>query len=438
MEPEPADASGRLDLRATLGRHRSRLALLAVLGGYFGLLWHVGGLKGWDRLGVGAEGAWFADLRNVTSAWDCTRKGIPVLPFNPCDPYHDPANYPRLWLLPSHLGLGQGDTVTLGIVVVLLFFAAAVAVLPGRASVGTTVLYALALCSPAVMLGVQRGNVDILLFAIVALAVLVSRRGLRGLIAADALVFVAASLKLFPVFAIGFLVPRRTRAALVSIAAVVAGFALYALAIRHELSQIHAALPQTDTFSFGVRRVSDWMSAWVEGTSATGASLPSWDVLLLVLAGAVAWLTARRVRPSLGTARTAAELRDLDLFWAGACVYVGSYAVARNFDYRLVFLLLALPQIARWAEARSRLAHVTIVALLAAMWLDGFYTWFIERWLRGWSAWTAAGPDGQTLPLAAIAQFALWLTLAAWLVATAPGLPRLRLFSARAPRTSST
>jgi hypothetical protein len=272
----------------------------------------------------------------------------------------------------------------------------------------------------------------------VVLAVLVSRRGLGGLIAGDVLVGLAAALKLFPIFAIGFLVPRRTRRALVSIVAVVAGFAVYAFAIRHQLSVIRAALPQTDTFSFGVRRVSDWMSAWAEGTRATRGSLPSWDVLLLVVAALVAWVTARRVRPSLGAAHGAAELRDLDLFWAGACVYVGSYAVTRNFDYRLVYCLLALPQIARWAATRSRLAYVTIAALLASMWLDGFYTWFIERWLRGWSAWTAVGPTRQTLPLAAIGQLALWLTLAAWLLATAPRLARLRLLSPRAARTSST
>ena len=421
MEPEtPAVSSVRLRQRAMVGRQRSRLAVIGVVTAYFGLLTGLGGHHAWDRLGVGSEGAWFADLRNVTTAWDCTRQGIAVLPVNPCDPYHDPGNYPRLLLLPYHLGLGRPDTNTLGLIIVALFFAAAVAVLPGRASIGTTALYALALCSPAAMLGVERGNVDILLFALVAIAVLVSRRGLGGLVAADLLVFLAAALKLFPIFAIGFLVPRRNRLALVSIVAVVAGFGLYALSIDHELSQIRAALPQSNTFSFGVRRISDWMSAWVEGASATHASLPSWDVLLLVGAGLAALLIARRVRPSLGIARSGGELRDLDLFWAGACVYVGSYAVARNFDYRLVFCLLTLPQLARWAAARSWLAYATIASLLATMWLDGFYTWFIESWLRGWSAWTAVGPNGQTLPLPAIGQFALWLTLAAWLFATAP------------------
>ncbi len=416
---------------------RARIALVGVLCGYFALLKHFGGHHGWPKLGVGDLPIWFADLRNVTAAWDCTRKGTAVLPSNPCDPYGRPANYPRLWLLPYHLGLGQGDTFALGLVVAGLFFAAAVAVLPGRAGWGTTAVYALVLCSPAAMLGVERGNVDLLLFALVATAVLVSRRGLGGLVAADALVLLAAALKLFPIFAVGFLVPRRTRRSLLSIVVVVACFAVYAVAIHHQLHQIRAALPQGDKVSFGVRRVSNWVSAWSEGKSAKAASLPSWDVLLLVLVAGAAWLTARRVRPSLPAARTAAESRDLDLFWAGACVYVGTYAVARNYDYRLVFCLLAVPQVCRWAAAGSKLAFVTIGALLAAMWLDGFYSWFIWSWLNDWSAWTAAGPNAEPLPLSAIGQFVLCFALVSWLVATLPRLATARFFAPRTARAPS-
>jgi hypothetical protein len=416
-----------------LGRQRSRIALLAMLGGYFGLLLGLGGHREWGKLGVGTAGIEFADLRNVTAAWDCTRKGMAVLPTNPCDPFGRPANYPRLWLLPDHLGLGQGDTLWLGFVVACIFFAAAVVVLPGRAGWGTTVIYAVALCSGATMLGVERGNVDLLLFALVALAVLVSRRGLRGLIAADVLIWLAAALKLFPIFAIGFLARRRTRAAVVSIAVVIASFALYALAIRHQLQEIRAAFPQGDKVSFGVRRVSDWLSAGIDGTRATRTSLIGWDVLLLVVMTGGAWLTARRLKPTAPALPGASAERDLDLFWAGACVYVGSYAVARNFDYRLVFCLLTVPQLCRWGKAGSKLAWVAIAALLGAMWLDGWYSWFIWSWLNQFASWTAVGPNAQPLPLAAIMQLVLWFAFASWLLATAP--PLMRRESRRSRRT---
>jgi len=48
--------------------------------------------------------------------------------------------------------------------------------------------------------------------------------------------------------------------------------------------------------------------------------------------------------------------------------------VGNNFDYRLVFTLLTLPQLFDWAteehgEPRGSLAAITIVALLALLWI---------------------------------------------------------------------
>jgi hypothetical protein len=411
-----------------LAAQRSRLAIVGVLCGYFALLGELGGYQQWGKLGVGPSmGVRFPDLRNLTAAWDCTRKGIAVLPVNPCDFDNRPANYPRLWLVPYHLGLDQGDTYVLGLIVGSVFLVAAVAVLPGRTTWWETAIYAFALCSSAAMLGVERGNVDLVLFGLVALAVLVSRRGVLGLVVADTLVLVAACLKLFPIFALGYSVPHRSRLALLAGVIVVVLFGAYLVAIHHQLDQIRAALPQEDNWSYGLRRVSKWISAAVEGSGAKGSSLPSWDVLLLVTMTAGAWLVARRTRRSFAAPSQAAGRRDLDLFWAGACVYVGTYAIARNYDYRLVFCLLTIPQLCRWSAARSKLAWLTLTALLATMWLDGYYTWFVSTWLTNWSTFTAVGPRGQTLSLAAIAQFILAITLLCFLATTAPSLTRRSL-----------
>ena len=56
----------------------------------------------------------FADMRSLTSAWECVRRHVEVLAVNPCDPMRRPANYPRLWTDLSFLGLGQHQTTILG------------------------------------------------------------------------------------------------------------------------------------------------------------------------------------------------------------------------------------------------------------------------------------------------------------------------------------
>jgi hypothetical protein len=285
--------------------------VLGVVAGYFGLLVAVGGHSQWGKLGVGPLRYQFGDLRSITLAWDCVRQHPSVLPSNPCDPDKRPANYSGNLLLPSHLGLGQGDTIALGWSLFAVYLIAAVAVIPGRARLGTTVLYSGALCSPAAMLGVERGTIDLTLFALIVLAMLVAQRGERGRTVSAALVLFAGILKVFPVLAAGFLARHGSRRALVRLGAVLVAFAAYAFAIHHQLQEINAVLPRSDKYSYGLRRISEWLSAGLEGHGAQSASLPSLDVLLALAIAVGAWFAARRLRASGPALGGAASERDL-------------------------------------------------------------------------------------------------------------------------------
>ena len=108
--------------------------------------------------------------------------------------------------------------------------------------------------------------------------------------------------------------------------------------------------------------------------------------------------------------------RELDLFWAGACVYVGSYVFFRSFDYRLAFALMTFPQLVRWARARSLIAVVTLVAFFGTLWLDA--PWHGVP-LLGWLQHSHV----VSLPPVVASQLVLFLGLAAGLAATAPQLP---------------
>ncbi len=375
----PVRARPRPFLLARLwGAHvRGRLIALAAVCGYFVAIVAAGGHRAWGWFQVPTVSPSFLDMRSITSAWECTRKGIDVLPMNPCDPFHRPANYPRLWLAPSFLGLGQGSTFVLGLLTAAVFFAAGFALMGRVERLGDALVWSAALVSPAVMLGVERGNADLLVFALVVLALALFGRArpvVRAL--AHGLFLFAAMLKLFPTFAFGVVFRQSRRWALLGAGAVAAGSGIYALATLNDLRAIQRVLPQAIHYSYGadvgVEAARNWLVSQTDSLGflarhAVGTGL-LWAALGLALATAA--LLARRWRGRSGAVE---DRRELDAFWAGAGIYLGTWAFEHNWDYRLAFLLLTIPQLLRWSlQARPALpyAPAALAGIVATLWLS--------------------------------------------------------------------
>jgi hypothetical protein len=309
----------------------------------------------------------------------------------------------------SILGLGEDDTQVIGVLLAVTFFLAAILVFPRQATVGQAVIYGVALCSPAVMFGVERGNVDIGLFSMIAAAGLVMRRTRYGPPVASALVLCAAVLKLFPIAAVGMLAGLPRRAAVICVSSVLSLFAVYAAVTFRDIETIERVLPQGDEYAYGLHIIGGWLGRLV----APGRM---WDVALVALA-IVAALTFRgKLRSAIGTGQS----RELDLFWAGAGIYVATYALGRSSDYRLVFLLLTVPQLAGWASARHALPIVTLLGILLTLWLPSPWSNVpgLNDLIGRWDDMTLAG--GSSLPIAAPAQVIAFTGLACLLAATLP------------------
>ena len=325
----------------------------------------------WRRLGVFALDPSFADMRSITSAWECTRAGVDVLPINPCDPWKRPANYPSVWTAPAVTGLGQESTAYFGIATGIVFFAS-VLLLIGRVSGRAVLLYLLVLCSPAIMLGVERGNADLLLFAIVVLAVFLLARA-RAL--AHGLLLLAAILKLFPLFAWGLLLRQPRRWVLAGGGGLLLAFTAYALVILDQIRAIRAAVPQEVQSSYGAAVGVEAFQQFVSQHGVTPLyplTHPAAETagqVGVVAAGLLVglWL-ARRWNSRDG----AVSERDLAAFWAGAGIFCGTFALFQNYDYRLAFLLLCLPQLLRWShERRPQVPRSgwALAAIVASVWL---------------------------------------------------------------------
>lgn len=326
----------------------------------------------WPALGVPTGPSLFFDTRNVTAALECRRLGYDPLVQNPCDPWGRPLNYPRVWLILRWLGLNQSHTDALAIIFIGLFVCS-ILLLVGRISLGRGMLVALAACSPSVMFAIERANMDIVVFSILVLAVIFWRRKTKAArMASPLIVLAAATAKIYPIFAMPSYLFLRSRRALIAALFCLVAFGVYALLTIGDIQDVARVAPQGDYHSFGARILpaaiyhrfvpSRWQGGLV--TKQLLAIIP-----MLVVAPAV-WIVGRR---RFQRADPTAESSDRLSFYIGSIIFIGTFAVGNNFDYRLVFLLLTLPQLLDWisdaSDTRSSLASIATLAVLFLFWI---------------------------------------------------------------------
>jgi hypothetical protein len=355
------------------------------------LVW---GVDLWPRLGVPSGPSLFFDARNLTAAWECQRLGYDTLYVSPCDPWRRPLNYPRPWLVLGALGLNQSHTFAVAavlIVAMFLLFSRFV----GRVPAGTGVVLACAACSPAVMLAVERANMDVATFSLMLIAVLWWQAFPRaGRVLSPVLVLLAGVAKIYPVFALPAFAISRSRIALRVSLFCLAGFGVYAAYNLRDIVHIARIAPQGDQFSYGARILLSHLYHQV-GADHWGGPAVLKQLLAAVTLGLVLSVVALRVRRSLAPRHEDATVATAPLvaLLAGAFVYLGTFAVGKNFDYRLIFLLLTLPQLCAWARTPnhrlSSLASVTVVAMLVLLWV-GSLSQRLELWDE-LASWIVAG-----------------------------------------------
>jgi hypothetical protein len=344
----------------------------------------------WPWIGVPSHELAFVDALNVASAAECHRLGHDVLVDNPCDPLLRPMNYPRVWLLFAYLGMDLTWVVPFGLAIVGGFLLSAWALL-GRLSVRQGVPVAAAVCSPAVMFAVERGQVDLVVFALVAAAVVLWRRQGWARTSSPLLVLAAAVGKLFPVVGlVAYVFARERRAAVVAVAS---GFVFlgYVALTLSDVRAIGQVAPQGQHFAYGARILVAQLARAVDARTweALGAVRQVVAIAPLAAAAAAAWWwRSSTLLQALTPTRESGpdDWRRL-AFHVGALVYVGTFATANNWDYRLVFLLFCLPQLLVWAEGRAspiRLAGLigtgTVLVQLWAGGIAGYRTLADEVW----------------------------------------------------------
>jgi hypothetical protein len=369
------------------------VAAVAVYGAAIAIAELAWGVDLWRFLGVKSAPSLFFDARNVAAAADCWAQGHDPLVSNPCDPWGRVMVYPRVWVLLHYVGLTQDRTLLFGAILVAAFLVSLL-LLVGRLSLREGGLVAATVVSPAVMLSVERGNVDLVLFAILVAAVFAwQARAKITPFVTPALILVAAIAKFYAIFALpalAFTNDRRWRRVIV---AALVGMLVYLVVIFDDVRQVLTAPEGGLLYSYGARiLIGDLYHTFVPETWGLGSLLAqAIAVTPLIVLTVLVWVRARR-RLGPPSSDEIDDPRTL-AFHVGALIYLGTFALRKNGDYRLVFVLLTLPLLLNWTghvdPVRRGLAKAGIVIVIVGLWV-GALSPFIGPWDE-LGSWAMAG-----------------------------------------------
>ena len=347
-------------------------------------IWTVPSVIGWNT--------GFADLAYLTATADCMGAGTDI---TTCDPYGRP--FTPYTVIPSSvlraigLGLQQTGVLGVGLAAIWVGLVGALSMLVvtrwhrGGASgavgrVAALAAITLLASSPAVLLGVERGTVDILIAALAAAGLLLFARPASGAatktVAAIAL-FIASILKYFAVgvFAV-FLAPRRwswigAAGGAATIVFLIWNFNDLLLAQSTARSDVMSTTRIMFSSSTGI---VTWLVADplafnpLEGQVLNSTQLKVSGALIFLVIIALLTVLLHKSKTSIALTNGAPWY----LIVGGSFILAVPYLIGESNDYRLLFLLLPLTGILIWiGEGGPQRLLWPIVAALVFSCLTG-------------------------------------------------------------------
>jgi len=346
------------------GRSRWWWLLLAFSFAYFGAI--AANPTWFSFFGVSHYSVWFVDSYAILASNDALAHGLdPYVP-NPFDYFRRPHVYSHWWFTLGKLGLTRQDNGWLGLTLGGLFLLVAWWSLRPR-SAGELGWCAAVLCSPPVLLALNRANNDLVVFLLLAPVVpilLLRQRSWR--IASVLFVAFATGLKFYPAVASLVLLYGETRAeirerGLIALLAL----SIVGVSVAPDLLGAVKVPSPTGILTFGAMNLFETLGC----SNLVGLGL-SLVVALLVMT--FAWRSTLLKDWTISPAERGRWMH----FVLGAALLTGCFFTGKNYAYRWVFALWLAPALWPWmtdplaSRGFRRFARVTGILLLFSLWGD--------------------------------------------------------------------
>ena len=251
-------------------------------------------------------------------------------------------NYPRIWVEIARILQLQIEFnyVVFVLTLILLYLTCCFFLLKRYPSPWILVL----VFSGSSLFAIERGNSDLLIFS------LLYGSAIAPIYAGAFLIFVGTALKIYPFLAtIAFMKNKKVLLFL----GVFICFCLYLM--RDQFSLIKAGTPQSAWQSYGSLSVAGTLSQKL-GILFNHKII----TIMLVMIASILKINVPKIFKLKASDDDDAVSR---LFLIGAATYVGTFVLASNFDYKLIFLILCLPYLFFLDGRFLRLAILTSIVL---------------------------------------------------------------------------
>lgn len=309
----------------------------------------------------------FADIRVITGYNETVMLGKNPLIDNIGDPWGRPMNYPPIWALFAEITkIDHNDAFIFGVFNISLYIVGFLLFtnnLVKNSSLSIALL--LTFFSPASIMVMERGNIDMIVFFLVSISILAIYYNKVSIF--FILTIFASIIKVFPIVTIVALSNKKIKKFIIYSSISLFIFGLYiALNLEH-FYLIKQGTPQPTGFAYGFNVI--WMIVNKKLGYDYGLVVKIFSYVILLF-----WILflfkTYRDRECFHISNS----YSLESFKIGSLIFLFTFMLNNNFDYRLVFLIFVIPQMLEWCfdESLSKkiriLSAVGIFSIIYTMW----------------------------------------------------------------------
>jgi hypothetical protein len=310
---------------------------------------------------------YFVDLDILITGLDAIRNGL--------DPYTTPwrgmntFNYPKSVGILSYFPFLTHDYLfTIGLSLAFLFSIAVVVLFQNKSSL-EAIYTTLIIISPAVMLGIERGNYDVFIFVLIVYSI----RFLKDSVYQSVIFLFLGMLKFFPIVGLLFLSnsPKKISSIVLFVIFTII-FGLHFVANFENWMLVSTKTPRPmgtaayglgPIVSFTILKINSYLNVYIHPTNFKFIVVFTLTLLFTAVAQLVFFKNPFRET-------TLAINQDYvgNSYIIGSSIFILTCIIGYNFDYRLIFLILTIPQIMVWINKNYMFGNLMFLTTLIFMW----------------------------------------------------------------------